>query len=503
MYRKYVHNVVLNIQNIKKLINKSNTVLVSDLCNIQKKKMVVDYNNYSEDTKVTFDELRILYNNAQYFRYRYCEQDVIGPGTFTVEGGMDESVNMNMMMRQKPPVILVTVSCMMPHGIQDYALQYREFEIEYFSGRRELGSPLFGVYPIRNISEEEKLVHQVRGIRFNEILSRINHMKAKGMFYIQTQFGMHGVEIDSRVMVDPVGFRKWFDSNKFKSTQSYKEIPEELIVATNPTVPAFSFEYRRWGEVPVNDLYEIQYDKTAFDRTIIPEEYRADIKACVLNYNSTETAQFIESSGRKEGLIIQLNGEPGVGKTLTAKSIAELTEKPLYSVSAGDLGTTPDQIDRKLKQILEMVAHWNGICLIDEADQYMSRRMPYKMVYNSCVSVFLNHVETYAGIMFLTTNRREDFDPAFESRITIKLEYSRLDANGRALIWKETLRRYKAPQITDEEINTVSSYNFNNREISQIARMACIRSNGGNNLTVNTLQRLCEQRMSVMSTNQQ
>lgn len=43
-----------------------------------------------------------------------------------------------------------------------------------------------------------------------------------------------------------------------------------------------------------------------------------------------------------EGTIFLLHGPPGVGKTLTAEAIAELLHKPLYVVSMGELGTTPE-----------------------------------------------------------------------------------------------------------------------------------------------------------------
>ena len=37
--------------------------------------------------------------------------------------------------------------------------------------------------------------------------------------------------------------------------------------------------------------------------------------------------------GKGEGLIVLLHGGPGTGKTLTAESIAELVERPLYRVT--------------------------------------------------------------------------------------------------------------------------------------------------------------------------
>ena len=44
----------------------------------------------------------------------------------------------------------------------------------------------------------------------------------------------------------------------------------------------------------------------------------------------------------------------GCGKTLTAEAISELLEKPLYIVTAGDLGITASEVEKALGSVLEL-----------------------------------------------------------------------------------------------------------------------------------------------------
>src|SRR5690242_3786747 len=84
-------------------------------------------------------------------------------------------------------------------------------------------------------------------------------------------------------------------------------------------------------------------------------------------------------SGKGKGIIMLLSGPPGVGKTLTAESVAESMHIPLYMMSAGDLGTGPDEVEGNLQKILEMVAKWDAILLLDECDVFLEERTTHDL----------------------------------------------------------------------------------------------------------------------------
>ena len=71
---------------------------------------------------------------------------------------------------------------------------------------------------------------------------------------------------------------------------------------------------------------------------------------------------------------------------MTAECIADLYERPLYSVTSGDIGTNPEDIERKLHQIFHYAVSWNAVLLLDEADVFLAERNLENLVRNALVS---------------------------------------------------------------------------------------------------------------------
>jgi hypothetical protein len=68
-------------------------------------------------------------------------------------------------------------------------------------------------------------------------------------------------------------------------------------------------------------------------------------------------------------------------------------QKPLYVVSAGELGTTPTELDSTLTKIFSLVPVWNAVVLIDEADVFLEKRDTANIERNAIVAIFLRQLE--------------------------------------------------------------------------------------------------------------
>lgn len=187
--------------------------------------------------------------------------------------------------------------------------------------------------------------------------------------------------------------------------------------------------------VNVDELRPVSFREKAFKRLVIKDEYKKMIIAMVEAYMLEQPGFTDIVGGKGRGLTILLHGPPGTGKTLTAECIAERQQRPLYTVSCGDLGTEPLQLERNLKQIFNYVVGWKAILLMDEADIFMQERDIHDVNRNALVSIFLRELEYFDGILFLTTNRPGDIDEAFRSRIHISIGLKALDAAERRKVW--------------------------------------------------------------------
>eukprot|EP00035_Acanthoeca_spectabilis_P006997 m.131437 g.131437 ORF g.131437 m.131437 type:complete len:1036 (+) comp13753_c0_seq2:3-3110(+) len=251
------------------------------------------------------------------------------------------------------------------------------------------------------------------------------------------------------------------------------DLPDELAWTAWPTLCGFSFTQKCWGHVLVAGLREVEFNLQAFEKLVLPPQQKDLIRALVSHSHKVASTDLI--AGKGEGCIFLLHGPPGVGKTLTAEAIAERLQRPLYMISMGELGTTPETLEKRLADIFSLCSPWQALVLIDEAEMLLERRSPGDVVRNSMVCVMLRLLEYYQGVLFLTSNRVSSLDPAFQSRVTCALHYPSLDASARASIWQgllDDLQRQRPESVGPTvDVNALARYRMNGRQIKTTVRL--------------------------------
>ncbi|KAG8167856.1 hypothetical protein KVR01_003545 [Diaporthe batatas] len=282
------------------------------------------------------------------------------------------------------------------------------------------------------------------------------------------------------------------DEGILQGSKKRPEWTDEEYLIASPVVLGFSFGEKLWLEFTVSGVQEIRWNEDAYESLVLEKTTKETVKALVEShkYHAAESIDDV-IQGKGKGLVSVLHGPPGTGKTLTAEGISELLKCPLYMVSAGELGTDSRILEGELQRILDICHAWGAILLLDEADVFLEKRNMHDIHRNALVSIFLRQLEYFQGILFLTTNRVETFDDAFQSRIHIALRYDPLDSRAKKAIFKMFVEKARVQQkvdstpFTEEEYNTLARHDLNGRQIKNtVIRAQALAVNKGEPLSM-------------------
>lgn len=202
----------------------------------------------------------------------------------------------------------------------------------------------------------------------------------------------------------------------------------QCMVPTHPYLHGFLLSHHTYASVLSPFLKPHVFRKQAEQIVLAPMHRRL---IDVLTGQLSVLGDIVQ--GKNEGTTILALGAPGLGKTLTAEIYAEETERPLYKVQSGQLGTSAEDIEKNLKTIFQRARRWNAVLLIDEADTYIRERGS-DIEQNAIVATFLRSMEYFDGLLFMTSNRL-DIDDAILSRSSAIIEYQSPGKNERKKLW--------------------------------------------------------------------
>ncbi|KAK8103198.1 P-loop containing nucleoside triphosphate hydrolase protein [Apiospora sp. TS-2023a] len=265
---------------------------------------------------------------------------------------------------------------------------------------------------------------------------------------------------------------------------------DEHLMLSSGHVRAYSLVDKCWGLFDVDSVEEIEWNEDAFPNLHLPEGHKDLILAFVDGQLSKSQTFDDIIQGKGLGLTMLLVGSPGTGKTLTAEAVADRLHKPLYMLSAGELGQDAESVEDKLSSTLRMTEKWGAILLLDECDVFLEKRSHSHMGHNEVVAVFLRTLEYYPGMLFLTTNRGEAIDAAFQSRIHLTLHYPELSTDAKYHIWHQFLTRAGSNTLAPLEMSKLANLTLNGRQIKNIVKTASLlaRSQGSPSIQVKNIE---------------
>ncbi|KAK3386182.1 hypothetical protein B0H63DRAFT_192775 [Podospora didyma] len=232
-----------------------------------------------------------------------------------------------------------------------------------------------------------------------------------------------------------------------------KDLNEDTKALLTGRVFAYVFQERKFAQLAVAKLRLAPKTALALDALRIFQPVKDTLQGAIQghflqkeaaeNNPDQDWSSLDMIQGKGTGLFILLHGVPGVGKTATAEAIAQANGKPLFKITAGDLGMTPENLETSLRDIFRLASSFNCILLLDEVDTFFSARTKSGdgTDKNALVSVFLRVLDYYDGVLFLTTNRPGVLDEAFISRLNFTAYFPHLTIEQTIDIWKLNIKR--------------------------------------------------------------
>ncbi len=327
------------------------------------------------------------------------------------------------------------------------------------------------------MSDEERAHAQQRGVKYLGLSSAALYARCDGALRVQRGWNVMELPLHGRVIVDPLGSAQTVPriaggDNAFGPDYSAQALPAELkdcLCFFPQFAQGFSFTHKTWGLLSLDELSDIDFRDQAFEQLVLDEQVKKTVYSLV-KHSEGSFSDIID--GKSGGSVFLLYGPPGAGKTLTAEAVAETQHRPLYVVNVGELGTTPDELEKALKAALQTAERWNAVVLLDEADIFLERRTPQDVVRNALVGIFLRELEYYRGVLFLTTNRASNLDPAILSRVSLGIRYEALNEEDRLKVWKTLTRAALSGAEVDFRLDEFAQLPLNGRQIKNALRQA-------------------------------
>ena len=145
----------------------------------------------------------------------------------------------------------------------------------------------------------------------------------------------------------------------------------------------------------------------------------------------------------KQNLMINLYGQPGTGKTMSAHAIAHELNKKIICVNYADIESKyVGETSKNLTELFNYAQQNDYIIFFDEADALLSKRVTNMsnatdVSVNQTRSVLLTLLNDYTGMVIFATNFITNYDSAFMRRIQYHVEFELPDIEVRELLWKK------------------------------------------------------------------
>lgn len=211
-------------------------------------------------------------------------------------------------------------------------------------------------------------------------------------------------------------------------------------------------------------LAELMPENISDDALVIPPALREALQGlcerCALRENLAQELGPSTRTRYKPGVRSLFVGPSGTGKTLAAGWLATRLGLPLYRVDVASVTSKYiGETEKNLAQLFARAEHAEVVLLFDEADSLFGKRTEVKEANdrfaNAQTNYLLQRIESFEGIIVLTSNSRARFDSAFTRRLDKILEFPHPTPDERRALWAGHLGQYHA--LSNSDLNRLAA----------------------------------------------
>jgi hypothetical protein len=171
------------------------------------------------------------------------------------------------------------------------------------------------------------------------------------------------------------------------------------------------------------------------------EELRALESRCLYRERLSEGIHPAFGTSLSVGVRAMFSGASGTGKTLAAQVLAARLKKALYRL---DLSTVVNkyigETEKNLSRVFARAEELDVVLLLDEGDALLTQRTAVQTsndrFANLETNYLLQRLETFEGILIVTTNAADRIDRAFQRRMDVVIDFRPPEATERWGIWQ-------------------------------------------------------------------
>jgi ATP-dependent 26S proteasome regulatory subunit len=286
---------------------------------------------------------------------------------------------------------------------------------------------LYTVYS-KNIKEKYKITLTENKTKFSKFLSK-NEIKFTDLIIImktlQEDYGLtrFTLNISNELYT------------KFKDNKSMQKLLKKKIIKNDGFMLELSQETRKAlldidsEDKESDNILITQTPTQTFEQVCLDDNIKSQILKVIdqhknqnLIFNTWGLKDSIEYG---KGITLNLSGPPGTGKTLSVRAIANYLKKELLTINYSQLESMwLGETEKNISQAFKTAKEKNAVLFFDEADSLTTKRENAQASWEiSRTNTLLKELENFDGVCIFATNFAENYDQAFNRRLSSHIQF--------------------------------------------------------------------------------